>query len=103
MLDKVNGVMYDEKSMPHLDILAPILLDICQGMVYLHSRNIVHGGTGGGGAAAVLWFCEISFPIKAVTNFYYLFRGGGGDLCFTHHSYFICSHSSLLQLSSSWF
>ena len=24
--------------------LAPILMDICRGMTYLHSRNIVHGG-----------------------------------------------------------
>ena len=29
---------------------APLLLDICSAMVYLHSCNIVHGGTWGGQA-----------------------------------------------------
>ena len=27
-----------------MSALAPLLLDICKGMLYLHSRNIVHGG-----------------------------------------------------------
>ena len=36
--------MYDVSGAPRLSCLAPILLDICKGMLYLHSRGVVHGG-----------------------------------------------------------
>ena len=29
---------------PRLEYIASMLHDVCQGMLYLHSRNIVHGG-----------------------------------------------------------
>ena len=44
-LAKVKAVMYHPVTgAPKLATLAPILSDICAGMLYLHSRNIVHGG-----------------------------------------------------------
>ena len=36
--------IYDYSGAPSLPVLAPMLMDICKGMCYLHSRNIVHGG-----------------------------------------------------------
>ena len=46
-LDDFTRVMrglYDEAGAPQLDLMAPILTDVANGMAYLHSRNIVHGG-----------------------------------------------------------
>ena len=40
--------MYDKAGAPLIECLAPLLSDICAGMLYLHSRNIVHGGRHGG-------------------------------------------------------
>ena len=50
----MRNIMYDSSGLPQLYVIAPMLHDICAGMVYLHSRNIVHGGRrkgvrGGGG------------------------------------------------------
>ena len=57
--DLVRTTMYDASGGPRLDMLAPMLHDICQGMVYLHSRNIVHGGRGGGGAWSSATSCMV--------------------------------------------
>ena len=44
-LDTVRLVLYDQAGgAPHIECMAPLLTDICAGMLYLHSRNIVHGG-----------------------------------------------------------
>ena len=39
--------MYDQAGAPVISCMAPMLLDVCAGMLYLHSRNIVHGGRHG--------------------------------------------------------
>ena len=43
-LDKVRPVMYQPGGAALFQCMAPLLMDVCNGMVYLHSRNIVHGG-----------------------------------------------------------
>ena len=43
-LHVVNPIMYDSLGQVSLPALAPLLMDICKGMLYLHARNIVHGG-----------------------------------------------------------
>ena len=43
-LPKVAAVMYDSSAAPRIPSLAPLLTDICKGTLYLHSRNLVHGG-----------------------------------------------------------
>ena len=46
-LDKVRPIMYRPDGSVLLECAAPLLLDVCTGMLYLHSRNIVHGGEWG--------------------------------------------------------
>ena len=43
-LDKVKHVMYDVEGNPWIACLAPLIMDICRGMLYLHTCNVVHGG-----------------------------------------------------------
>ena len=43
-LDEARPIMYDSSGAVNMSSLAPLLVDICRGMLYLHSINIVHGG-----------------------------------------------------------
>ena len=43
-LEEAKSFMYGSSGDIILPTLAPLLMDICRGMTYLHSRNIVHGG-----------------------------------------------------------
>ena len=43
----VKAVMYDKQGVAIMQALAPLLINVCEGMLYLHSRNIVHGGEEG--------------------------------------------------------
>ena len=43
-LKKVKDIIYDKAGNPWLLGLAPLLMDVCRGMLYLHTCNIVHGG-----------------------------------------------------------
>ena len=36
--------MYDQAGAPVMWFMAPMLTDVCAGILYLHSHNIVHGG-----------------------------------------------------------
>ena len=44
VLYTIRDLVYGGPTPPDLGILAPILLDVCEGMAYLHERNILHGG-----------------------------------------------------------
>ena len=37
-------IAYSANGDVDLEVLAPMLSDVCTGMQYLHARNIVHGG-----------------------------------------------------------
>ena len=59
-LTEVKALMYDSSGRGIMSSVAPVLMDICEGMLYLHARHIVHGGEncvhvvcvwGGGGGA----------------------------------------------------
>ena len=43
-LAEVKALMYDSSGRGIMSSLAPVLMDICDGMLYLHARHIVHGG-----------------------------------------------------------
>ena len=44
LLAKAKPIMYDQGGALRLQTVASLLRDICEGMVYLHARGIVHGG-----------------------------------------------------------
>ena len=57
MFENFRHVLYEGASAaPRLDRMAPILLDICNGMLYLHSRGVVHGGKAAAAAAAAVGY-----------------------------------------------
>ena len=53
-LTKAKPIIYDQGGALRLETVASLLRDICEGMVYLHARGIVHGG-GWGSSRSTGW------------------------------------------------